>query len=84
MAKNAVVDRGVSIALACRAFEVSQGCYRYEGSLSADKAEIAQWLLKLTHNRKRWGFGLCFDYLRNIKGCGGTGSEFTASIVSWS
>ena len=68
MARNAVSDRGVSVALACRAFNVSEGCYRYEGSLSADNAEIADLLTALTHNRKRWGFGLCFDYLRNIKG----------------
>lgn len=68
MARNAVAEKHVSIALACRAFEVSEGCYRYEGSLSADNAQIAELLKALTHNRKRWGFGLCFDYLRNIKG----------------
>ena len=68
MAKNAVADKGVSIALACRAFDVSEGCYRYEGSLSADNAEIADLLTALTDNRKRWGFGLCYAYLRNIKG----------------
>jgi len=25
-------------------------------------------LTALTEKRKRWGFGLCFDYLRNIEG----------------
>jgi len=68
MARKAVADKQVSIALACRAFNVSEGCYRYEGNLSADNAEIADLLTALTENRKRWGFGLCFDYLRNIKG----------------
>jgi len=29
---------------------------------------IADWLLSLTYSYKRWGFGLCFDYLRNVKG----------------
>ena len=29
---------------------------------------IADWLIKLTDNPKRWGFGLCFLYLRNVKG----------------
>ena len=29
---------------------------------------IANWLLRLTQTHKRWGFGLCFMYLRNVKG----------------
>jgi len=29
-------------------------------------AEIADWLVRLTHNQKDWGFGLCHDYLRNV------------------
>ena len=28
---------------------------------------IADWLLRLTHNHRTWGFGLCFLYLRNVK-----------------
>jgi len=32
------------------------------------KAEIADWLLRLTTANKRWGFGLCFMFLRNSKG----------------
>jgi len=28
---------------------------------------IADWFLRLTHTHKRWGFGLCFLYLRNVK-----------------
>ena len=68
MAVNAVVHRGVSIALACRTFSISESCYRYERMLSDENAEIAQWLVKLTSNRRTWGFGLCFLYLRNVKG----------------
>jgi len=34
------------------------------------KAEIADWLIRLMHNQKDWGFGLCRDYLRNVKGFG--------------
>ena len=30
--------------------------------------EIAQWLLRLTDNNRNWGFGLCFLYLRNVRG----------------
>ena len=33
-------------------------------------AEIADWLEKLTGKRRTWGFGLCFLYLRNVKGFG--------------
>lgn len=28
---------------------------------------IADWLEKLTDNRRTWGFGLCFLYLRTAK-----------------
>ena len=29
---------------------------------------MADWLLRLTETNKRWGFGLCFLHLRNVKG----------------
>lgn len=32
------------------------------------KAEIADWLIRLTHNQKNWGFGLCYLFLRKVKG----------------
>jgi putative transposase len=70
MAVEAVASRGVSIALACRAFDISESCYRYERQLSDENAEIKEWLVKLTSNRRTWGFGLCFLYLRNVKGFG--------------
>jgi putative transposase len=35
-----------------------------------ENEEIADWLLRLTAFHKRWGFGLCFLYLRNVKGFG--------------
>ena len=70
VALKAVVDRGVSIALACRTFRISESCYRYEHKLSDENAEIADWLERLTDNRRTWGFGLCFLYLRNVKGFG--------------
>jgi len=68
---KAVTNRGVSIALACRTFSISsECCYRYERKLSDENAEIADWLVRLTSNRRIWGFGLCFLYLRNVKGYG--------------
>ena len=59
---------GVSIRLVCQAFTLSQSCYRYEAKSDAENAQIADWLLRLTDNNRNWGFGLCYLYLRNIKG----------------
>jgi putative transposase len=47
---------------------VSETCYRYQPKLSDDNALIADWLLRLTYTHRKWGFGLCFLYLRNVKG----------------
>jgi len=68
MAQRAVRDKRMSIRLACRAFAISETCYRYQAKLSGDNALIADWLLRLTSTNRRWGFGLCFLYLRNVKG----------------
>lgn len=68
MAKQSVADRGISIRLACDLFHVSQTCYRYEARQNAKNEQIAQWLVRLTDNKRNWGFGLCFLYLRNVKG----------------
>lgn len=47
---------------------VSESCYHYRPKLDSENAVIADWLLRLTTANKRWGFGLCFLYLRNEKG----------------
>jgi putative transposase len=70
MARRAVHERALSIRVACEAFGVSQSCYRYEAKTAAENEEIANWLLRLTDNHRNWGFGLCFLYLRNVKGFG--------------
>jgi putative transposase len=70
MAMNAVMQRGTSIALACRTFQISETCYRYSPVLSDETEEIADWLERLTENKRTWGFGLCFLYLRNVQGYG--------------
>ncbi len=70
VAQDAVKCRGVSIRLACSAVGVSETCYRYQPKLSSENAEIADWLIRLTHNQRNWGFGLCYLYLRNVKGFG--------------
>lgn len=70
MARWAVANREVSIRLACAAFAISQSCYRYRPKLCDENAQIADWLLLLTRRNRNWGFGLCFLYLRNVKGFG--------------
>lgn len=36
--------------------------------LCDENEEIADWLERLTENKRNWGFGLCFVYLRNVQG----------------
>ena len=68
MAIQAVQQFNISIRLSCRLFMLSETCYRYQCKLSDENAEIADWLVRLTHNQPNWGFGLCFLHLRNVKG----------------
>lgn len=68
MAKKAVEEKGVSIRLACMIFKVSERCYRYVGKLSDENRLVAEWLIRLTDHNRTWGFGLCYLYLRNVKG----------------
>ncbi len=70
MAERVVTDRGISIRLACEAFGISETCYRYQARLAGDNQHIADWLLRLTTTNRNWGFGLCYLYLRNVKGYG--------------
>lgn len=70
LAQRAVKEKGFSIRLACASFMISECCYRYQPILNDENEEIADWLLRLTQTHKRWGFGLCFLYLRNVKGFG--------------
>ena len=70
MAKKALVEHALNIRQSCQAFGISETCFRYEAKLSDENAEIADWLLRLTAWQRNWGFGLCFLYLRNVKGFG--------------
>lgn len=70
LAIKAVAEGTLSITTACAAFGISQTCYRYERRLSSENDEIADWLIRLTTHQRNWGFGLCFLYLRNVKGFG--------------
>ena len=57
---NAVARCGVSIALACRAFGVSETCYRYSPLLSDENEQIADLLVGLTEAQKLGGLGYAF------------------------
>ena len=68
MATRAVEQYSISIRLSCATFSISETCYRYQAKLSGDNALIADWLLRLTTTNRNWGFGLCYLYIRNVKG----------------
>ena len=70
MAVRAKTQYNTSIRIACDVFGISETCYRYKAKLSSENAVIADWLLRLTTTHKRWGFGLCYYYLRNMQGYG--------------
>jgi len=36
--------------------------------LSAENVRITDWLIRLTRKQRNWGFGLCYLFLRNVKG----------------
>lgn len=67
MAQAAVADDRLNIRQACQTYGISETCYRYQAKLSDENAEIAEWLIRLTTDDTDWGFGLCFDYLRNVE-----------------
>ena len=68
MAQHAYQHNSISIKNVCLIFSISQCCYRYVAKLQDENDQIADWLLRLTTTHRRWGFGLCYLYLRNIKG----------------
>jgi putative transposase len=68
MAQHAVASRPISVRLACVAFSISETCYRYQGKFNDENSYIANLLIDLAEDQSDWGFGLCFSYLRNVKG----------------
>lgn len=67
MAQAAVASGRTTVRHACDTFAVSQTCYRYQPRLVSENEVIADWLVRLTHNQRNWGFGMCFLHLRNVK-----------------
>lgn len=70
VARTAVETRQLSVRVACAAVGISETCYRDQSKLDDENELIADWLIRLTANQRNWGFGLCFLYLRNVKGFG--------------
>ncbi len=70
MDQRAVQEHDIPVRQVCKAFNISDTCYRYVSKRSAENNEVAEWLLRLRDNLGTWGFGLCFLYLRNVKGYG--------------
>jgi putative transposase len=58
----------------CRFLVEALVCERRESPSGARpgtlNSEIADWLIRLAANQRNWGFGLCFLYLRNVRGYG--------------
>ena len=67
MAKAVLRTQNISIRLICEIFGISKTAFHYRAKTASENKLIETWLLKLTQTHKRWGFGLCFDYLRNIQ-----------------
>lgn len=63
-----VAERHVTIERACQLVVISRSSYYYQSRLQPENDLIEEWLIKLTQWQKNWGFGLCFLYLRNVKG----------------
>lgn len=68
MAKHVAGQGMLSIQKSCELFYISETCFRYKPKCEAENQIIADWLIRLTSTYRNWGFGLCFLYLRNVKG----------------
>ena len=68
MARTLVSRHGFAVRLACRTVGISTSSYYYQSKGKAEDEQIADCLIKLTQANKRWGFKLCFFYLRNVQG----------------
>jgi hypothetical protein len=72
-----------TIRQACATFGISESCDRHPGRRADVDREIADWLVRLTTTYRTWGFGLCFLYLRNVKGFRGITNASIACIGRW-
>lgn len=68
VANEAKNKHQLSVSFVCNCFNISRSGYYYQPKLSDENAMIANYLIGLTQTHKRWGFKLCYLYLRNVKG----------------
>ena len=68
MAQAAVANRRQRKTVVLRISDLVKRATDIRPKLSSENALIADWLIRLTHNQRNWGFGLCYLYLRNVKG----------------
>ena len=52
MAQASVINRAISIQLACSIFVVSETCYRCQAKLSGENGLIADWFVRLIDNQR--------------------------------
>ena len=83
MAKQVVKDREISIRLACRIFDISEICYRYQAKNSQENDTIADWLLRLTQAYKTGALDYASCICVMLKAFPGTINEYTVLIGSW-
>lgn len=68
MAEEIKSTYSTSIKVACEISSISENCFRYSKTQSTENEIIADKLITLTSANTKWGFGLCFFHLRNVKG----------------
>lgn len=83
LAEKAVARHGISIALACRTFDVSETCYRYSPLLSDENEEIADLLVGLTPHGRLGGLGYVSCIYVTCKVIRGTTKGFTGFTANW-
>jgi putative transposase len=77
MAQQAVAQHAISIRLACKAFGISETCYRYQAKLSDDNALIAEQLIELTEENSDWGLVCASRIYGMLRVAAGITSGFT-------
>ncbi|CAB5503901.1 hypothetical protein THERMOT_1872 [Bathymodiolus thermophilus thioautotrophic gill symbiont] len=76
-------NKTTSIKLVCEVCNISKSTYYHKPKLSDENTIIADWLPRLVTAHKRWGFKLCYLYLRNIKDFKWNYKVFTEYTENW-
>ena len=69
LSEHTVISYPLSIKKVCNMMSISESCYRYSSNNMSGNDIIVNFLLKLLDDKhkSRWGFGLYFDHIRNVK-----------------